>query len=48
VGNTWAPGQQGADANGRYSTPPSYTPVPKTGPMGGVNFKIDGVSTLNL
>jgi len=48
AGNTWAPGQQGADANGRYSTPPSYTPVPKTGPMGGVNFKIDGVSTLNL
>jgi Protein of unknown function (DUF1565) len=48
VGNTWTPGQQGADANGRYSTPPSYTPVPKTGPIGGVNFKIDGATSLNL
>ena len=48
VGNTWIPGQQGADANGRYSVPPSFTPVPKTGPAGGVNFKIDSASTLNL
>lgn len=48
VGNTWTPGQQGADANGRYSTPPSYTPVPKTGPIGGVNFKVDGATSLNL
>lgn len=49
VGNTWTPSQQGADANGRYSIPPSFATVPKVGPASGVNFTIDNnVSTLNL
>ena len=48
VGNTWTANQQGADANGRYSTPPLYTPVPKTGPVSGTNFKIDNATALNL
>lgn len=48
VGNTWIANQQGADANGRYSTPPLYTPVPKTGPVSGTNFKIDNATALNL
>ena len=48
VGNTWIANQQGADANGRYSTPPLYTPVPKTGPVNGTNFKIDNATALNL
>ena len=49
VGNTWTASQQGTDGNGRYSVPPSFTPVPKTGPAGGVNFTIENaVSTLNL
>ena len=48
VGNTWIANQQGADANGRYSTPPLYTPVPKTGPASGINFKIDNATALNL
>ena len=48
VGNTWIPNQQGADANGRYSLPPTFTPVPKTGPASGVNFKIDNATALNL
>ena len=48
VGNTWIANQQGADANGRYSTPPLYTPVPKAGPASGINFKIDNATALNL
>ena len=48
VGNTWNPNQQGANATGRQSTPPTFTPVPKQGPANGLNFKIDNVSTLNL
>ena len=48
VGNTWIASQQGADANGRYSTPPLYTPVPKVGPASGMNFKIDNPTALNL
>ena len=49
VGNTWTASQQGADANGRYSVPPNFTPVPKTGAAAGVNYKIENaVSTLNL
>jgi len=48
VGNTWIPNQQGADANGRYSLPPTFVPVPKTGPASGVNFKIDNATTVNL
>ena len=48
VGNTWIPNQQGADANGRYSLPPTFTPVPNTGPASGVNFKIDNATALNL
>lgn len=48
VGNTWIPNQQGADANGRYSVPPTFTAVPKTGPAAGMNFKIDNATTLNL
>ena len=48
VGNTWVSGQQGADANGFYLTPVTYTPVPKLGPLNGMNFKIDIPTTLNL
>ena len=48
VGNTWIANQQGSDANGRYSTPPLYTPVPKAGPASGINFKIDNATALNL
>ncbi len=48
VGNTWAPNVQGADANGRYSTPPAFAPVPKVGPANGVNFHTENASTLNL
>ena len=49
VGNTWTASQQGADANGRYSVPPNFTPVPKTGAAAGVNYKIENaVSTLDL
>jgi len=48
VGNTWIANQQGADANGRYSLPPTFTPVPKIGPASGVNFKIDNATALNL
>ncbi|MEO8835942.1 MAG: right-handed parallel beta-helix repeat-containing protein [Caldimonas sp.] len=48
VGNTWAANQQGADANGRYSLPPAFLPVPKAGPTGGLNFKLDTAGTLNL
>ena len=48
VGNTWKPNVQGADANGRYSLPPAYAPVPKAGPTNGSNFQIYNASTLNL
>ncbi len=48
VGNTWTPSVQGADANGRYSLPPAYAPVPKMGPTNGSNFQIYNASTLNL
>lgn len=49
VGNLWIASQQGADANGRYSVAPGYTPVPKTGPQSGANFKLDNVlSAANL
>jgi hypothetical protein len=48
VGNVWTPNQQGADASGRYSTPPGYSPVPKTGPLNGVNFGIDAGVTVNF
>ena len=45
IGNLWLAGQQGADANGRYSTQPGYVPVPKTGPASGANFTIDNAVT---
>ena len=48
VGNTWTPNVQGADANGRYSTPPAFAPVPKAGPANGVNYHTENASTLNL
>jgi len=48
VGNTWTPNVQGADANGRYSLPPAFAPVPKVGPANGANYQIYGASTLNL
>ena len=48
VGNTWIANQQGADANGRYSLPPTFTPVPKGGVANGANFKIDNATVLNL
>ena len=49
VGNTWAAGQQGADANGRYSVPPGYAPVPKTGTSSGANYASESsAATLNL
>ena len=49
VGNTWIPSQEGADASGRYSMAPDFTPVAKTGPVnGGVNYRIYNASTLNL
>lgn len=48
VGNTWTPNVQGADANGRYSTPPAFAPVPKVGPANGVNYHTENASTLNL
>ena len=48
VGNTWIANQQGADANGRYSLPPTFTPVPKAGVANGANFKIDNATALNL
>ena len=48
VGNVWTPSVQGADANGRYSLPPTFTPVPKFGPTTGSNFQIYNASTLNL
>ena len=48
VGNIWIASQQGADANGRYSTPPLYTSVLKVGPASGTNFKIDNATALNL
>jgi hypothetical protein len=40
VGNTWNASQQGADANGHYSTAPNYTPVPKTTQTSGTNWGI--------
>jgi hypothetical protein len=48
VGNTWIPNQQGADANGRYSVPPLFAPVPKAGAASGANFRIDNATALNL
>ncbi len=48
VGNTWTAIQQGADANGHYSTPPTFTAVPKVGPANGVNYRTENASTLNL
>ncbi len=48
VGNTWIANQQGADANGRYSLPPAFVPVPKAGPATGLNFKLENAGTLNL
>jgi hypothetical protein len=48
VGNTWTPNVQGADANGRYSLPPAFAPVPKAGPTTGANYQIYNASTLNL
>ena len=48
VGNIWTPSVQGADANGRYSLPPAFAPVPKTGPTTGANYQIYSASTLNL
>ena len=48
VGNIWKPSVQGADANGRYSLPPTFTPVPKVGPTNGANYQIYNASTLNL
>ena len=42
------PSVQGADANGRYSLPPTFTPVPKVGPTNGANYQIYNASTLNL
>jgi Protein of unknown function (DUF1565) len=48
VGNTWTANQQGADANGHYSTAPSYTPVPELGPKSGTNFSISAAFTLDL
>jgi len=48
VGNIWKPSVQGADANGRYSLPPAFAPVPKTGPTSGANYQIYNASTLNL
>ena len=49
VGNTWIASQQGADANGHYSTAPGYAPVPKSGAASGANYKIENaVSTLEL
>ena len=48
VGNIWTPNQQGADAMGRYSTPPGYAPVVRTGPLNGVNFGIDANVTVNF
>ncbi|MEO8836797.1 MAG: hypothetical protein ABI364_08660, partial [Caldimonas sp.] len=49
VGNTWIANQQGADANGFYSTAPPYTPVLKAGPVNsGVNFRIYNAATLAL
>ena len=48
VGNTWKPSVQGADANGHYSLPPAFTPVPKVGPTNGANYQIFNASTLNL
>ena len=49
VGNVWVAGQQGADANGRYSVAPGYAAVPKTGPASGVNFTIaNALGTVNF
>jgi len=48
VGNAWIPNQQGADASGHYSVSPGFTPVPKTGPASGVNYKLDNARALNL
>ena len=48
VGNVWTPSVQGADANGRYSLPPAFAPVPKSGPTTGANYQIYSASTLNL
>jgi Protein of unknown function (DUF1565) len=48
VGNTWNANQQGADANGHYSTAPNYTPVPELGPKNGTNFNIVAAFTLDL
>ena len=48
VGNTWKPNQQGANANGYYSVPPLFAPVPQMGPASGTNFIISGTTTLNL
>jgi hypothetical protein len=45
VGNTWNSSAQNADANGHYSTSPSYTAVPETGPASGVNYSINGALT---
>lgn len=48
VGNTWIPGQQGADANGHYSVGQAYTPVPKTGPASGKNYSMAYAASLDL
>lgn len=45
VGNTWNASVQGADASGRYSVPPAWTPVPLNGPAAGPNVSMPtGVS----
>jgi len=41
AGNTWNPGKQGADANGRYATPPSVVAAP-VAPISGNNFALSG------
>ena len=50
VGNTWIASQQGADAAGRYSTPPGYVAVPVQGPTSGTtkNFSIANAALLGL
>lgn len=49
VGNTWNPNQEGADANGHYSTAPGYTPLTATGPnSNGANYRISDTSVMKL
>jgi hypothetical protein len=49
VGNTWAPNQQGSDAQGRYAVPNGQSVLEFGGPVtGGVNYRLGTYSRIRL